>query len=715
MKKKLIVLCVFLFSLYSIYANVNSVIVITSSKNISDGEKQWLLDLVRDKFISNFQTYSDFQFVSSNTDKIKQLQRESEKAAYDSNSMIEIGKLTTAGHAFFLDVTKTGKNYLISVQFADLTTGRNIAQSISPSKDKIEDLYNTTGCAVNEVTIDLCDKLDIPLTIVQKKLLMKGNVDLSESEKSESYKQEINDYNNLINNLNKELKKIEISSDVNAVSEETKLKARMAMAEEKKKQAEEQQARFLEIQKAKEAEFEANAKRSEAQINKINELSRNANVKIKELRQLKKDSASVLGFLNQIESKKAAIVQIDEDVVSEQKEIANKIKQDYKIKIDEIKSAKWRISDTLEDGKTVTDEAKNRRTAEIKKVEDECFSEINKQTMKIEASVKASKNEILKDIQNDLKELKSKTFYANSLDGTLQVDVRNFDGQKKGWKAVYSVLCDGVTLATCSAYIKYSDVEKLVPSGLIYEDAVDMYDSLFKCNEPFLVYGVSYTITADATQVSTYDITISELKVYSVSKVNVKKNSALSGENFSAGYEKVVTKQMSKQYDYDTKSRIVAEKKDFLFENLFAVVGWGVAYSPYFSSEYNSEENINISPFVFLSMQDLFLSLNYKLNKNQIFELGIGWTPIHCYRLLFSVNCNIGYETGETIDNSLCLGGSSTLMLLNLIGGKDVGIGVAGSVNGSYYLTDSSFRWSFSIGGVLTQSERPLSLSDYYR
>ena len=140
----------------------------------------------------------------------------------------------------------------------------------------------------------------------------------------------------MINNLNKELKKIELSSDVNAVSEETKLKARMAMAEEKKKQAEEQQARFLEIQKAKEAEFEANAKRSEAQINKINELSRNANVKIKELRQLKKDSASVLGFLNQIESKKAAIVQIDEDVVSEQKEIANKIKQDYKIKIDEI-------------------------------------------------------------------------------------------------------------------------------------------------------------------------------------------------------------------------------------------------------------------------------------------------------------------------------------------------------------------------------------------
>ena len=336
-------------------------------------------------------------------------------------------------------------------------------------------------------------------------------------------------------------------------------------------------------------------------------------------------------------------------------------------------------------------------------------------TTALDVTIQKQIIELLKDIQNDLKELKSKTFYANSLDGTLQVDVRNFDGQKKGWKAVYSVLCDGVTLATGSAYIKYSDVEKLVPSGLIYEDAVDMYDSLFKCNEPFLVYGVSYTITADATQVSTYDITISELKVYSVSKVNVKKNSALSGENFSAGYEKVVTKQMSKQYDYDTKSRIVAEKKDFLFENLFAVVGWGVAYSPYFSSEYNSEENINISPFVFLSMQDLFLSLNYKLNKNQIFELGIGWTPIHCYRLLFSVNCNIGYETGETIDNSLCLGGSSTLMLLNLIGGKDVGIGVAGSVNGSYYLTDSSFRWSFSIGGVLTQSERPLSLSDYYR
>ena len=183
----------------------------------------------------------------------------------------------------------------------------------------------------------------------------------------------------------------------------------------------------------------------------------------------------------------------------------------------------------------------------------------------------------------------------------------------------------------------------------------------------------------------------------------MKKNSALSGENFSAGYENVVTRQMSKQYDYDTKSRIVAAKKDFLFENIPVILGAGVAYSSYFSSEYNSDDYANSSVFGFGTLNDLILSFNFKNNKNKIYDLGFGWAPIHCYRFLFSVNCNIGYEIGETIDSSLCLGGSSSLMLLNLIGG----IGVSGSINGSYCLSDSSFRWAFSIGGVLTQSERP--------
>ena len=108
----------------------------------------------------------------------------------------------------------------------------------------------------------------------------------------------------------------------------------------------------------------------------------------------------------------------------------------------------------------------------------------------------------------------------------------------------------------------------------------------------------------------------------------MKKNSALSGENFSAGYENVVTRQMSKQYDYDTKSRIVAAKKDFLFENIPVIVGAGVAYSPYFSSEYNSDDNANISVFGFGTLNDLILSFNFK---NYVGHIHIGF-PLAVFR-----------------------------------------------------------------------------------
>ena len=58
--------------------NIERVVVISYSEALNEGDKIWLPGSVHDKLISNLQTYTDFSFVTSNEEKIKEIQRKSE-------------------------------------------------------------------------------------------------------------------------------------------------------------------------------------------------------------------------------------------------------------------------------------------------------------------------------------------------------------------------------------------------------------------------------------------------------------------------------------------------------------------------------------------------------------------------------------------------------------------------------------------------------------
>ena len=85
--------------------------------NLNASESAWLPGQVQDKIKSNLQDYLGMKTVvdSKSEATLKKLQRESESAARDEETAIELGKITTAKFALFTKLRKTASGYVISL------------------------------------------------------------------------------------------------------------------------------------------------------------------------------------------------------------------------------------------------------------------------------------------------------------------------------------------------------------------------------------------------------------------------------------------------------------------------------------------------------------------------------------------------------------------------------------------------------------------------
>lgn len=555
-KKSVLFLIFILFSTALLFSkeNIERIIVISYSEALNEGDKIWLPGSVQDKLISNLQTYTDFSFVSSNEEKIKDIQKKSESFLYNEETAIEVGKLTSATHAIFLTTRKAEKLYIVTAEFVNLTTGKLIATAMSNGREDKNELFNKNGSAVDEITIDLCDKLRIPLSNTQKYILMKGSLNVSDEEKYQMFSKEIEKYNNQIIQFDKEIALMSQSTDLSVSAKKSKLQAEKALAEQKKKVAQANRDRIADIEEKKQKEAEANERRTKFQIEKINSISDKVNKKAAELRDLKLDKETSFGRLRIIEAKKEALVNLEENVKSEKEAVRLQIQENYDKKKEAELNREYRISELRPDG-TPTNKALNERNSKIKQIDKECESQISLNINRIEASVSKGKEQIKSEVKNDLKNLEKTVFYANSINDTLRVNFNRYDGERCGWEILYTVLCEGIEFGQHTAFIEFDNVEKIAPSGLGYDDAVDMYDSLIRCNEPFLTYELSYSIVPDEYKVSTYIFKISKLRVFSTNSAVLTANGNFKGAKFEVGESFEVVRQMDKSFDYDKESR----------------------------------------------------------------------------------------------------------------------------------------------------------------
>lgn len=234
-------------------------VIIQESINLAGSEAAWLPGQIQDKLKANFQEYLGMKTVvdSKSEAALKKLQAESESAARDENTAIELGKITTAKFAVFTKLRKTGTGYTISIDFTDLTTGEQMASTTSKEYTKAEYLYGSTG-AVDELTLALANKLGIKISDLNKNLLASGSASFSLDDQLALARQNEEQFRKQMSAYDAELSKLMTSNDINAVQNKNRIEAEKALLVEKQN-AERKRQEELNAQKARAAEDEKRA------------------------------------------------------------------------------------------------------------------------------------------------------------------------------------------------------------------------------------------------------------------------------------------------------------------------------------------------------------------------------------------------------------------------------------------------------------------------
>mgnify|MGYP003289456916 CR=1 FL=1 len=565
MKKKIACLILVLIC-SSIFAQekIKNLIVVPSSQNLTAAEDAWLTDAIKEKVESNLMTYAGMQLVSSNSSAIKKLQRKSEGAGYDKSTSIELGKLVNASHAAFLTVRKAGNLYTVTLEFANLTTGVLVTKSVSTGKNKVEELFSTYGCAVDELTIDLCQKLNVKLSGTQIYILKNGPMEIAGSNQVAMYDQELENYNRQIQNYDKEIARLKADTSLEAETQRIKILAEKATAEQKKKAVEENKKRIYEIEKAKREEEALNAGRSEEQKKRISDAAKNANDASNRYSNFKVNSIDAMTKIKILEAKKSAFVEYKRNIADEKLLVKQQYETEYAKKIKELKNKPWRTGDRNSDG-SVAKDAIEQRNREVKKLEEERDNYILEAQKKIDDDTYHNMLFLLEDVYTEELNLSKYIFYANTINKNLRVKIGNYGRNIDGWRISYTVLADGAELLSGSSVLEYDKLVRIFPVQMDKFDAIDMFDSLFKSGEPVLTFAYDYKASGKENTVSSYTFKgHGALRVYNTINMSVSTDGNIAGKNIKI--ENTLTSEKNISPEYDVKGLKLKNKENELIK-----------------------------------------------------------------------------------------------------------------------------------------------------
>ena len=537
-------------------------VIIQESINLAGSEAAWLPGQIQDKLKSNFQEYLGMKTVvdSKSEAALKKLQAESESAARDENTAIELGKITTAKFAVFTKLRKTGSGYTISIDFTDLTTGEQMASTTSKEYSKAEYLYGSTG-AVDELTLALANKLGIKISDLNKNLLASGSASFSLDDQLALARQNEEQFRKQMSAYDAELSKLMTSNDINAVQNKNRIEAEKALLVEKQN-AERKRQEELNAQKARVAEDEKlEAERSIALKTQRDQMAKDAAAKAAEVRRLKMEKQGVLGQINVIESKKKALVEIRQGVESRSVELYNQMLKDKESEESKIRNRPLGTSEKDENGNQ-TERSKQIRENQVIKSNEELT---NKFFADCDAVKKATANQdasLLAEIRADQKTLAT-TRTVSSMGDELKVSYGKFTGAKDGWISYISLYSDGILIFTDEFILSYEGVTgKRKPTDTELEDFkiseeydnnIDMYNSLLTRGDPIIYFEIDYNVTSEAdNKPSQYKFNFNKIRVINTVSGKVTQTSSLN---------KVQPRAMKPKWDLREIVGIVANEK----------------------------------------------------------------------------------------------------------------------------------------------------------
>ncbi len=562
MKKKITLILAF-FAVSFIYAqNKNTVqVLVPESVNLSASDSAWLPGQIQDKLKENAQSYLNMTTIvdSKSENAVKKLQAQAEDSGRDENTAIELGKLTTAKFALFSKIRKSPNGYSISVDYTDLTTGVQKASVSSKEYSQVASLYGSTG-AVDEITLKLAEKLGIALSTLNKNLLSSGSSSFSLDEQLELARQNEAQFNKMMADYDADLARLSTSNDINAIQNKKKIEAEKALLAEKQNAEKKRQQNLQAQKKQAEADAKLESERSIALKTQRDNLAKQAAEKAAQVRKAKIEKQGVLSFITTLESKKAALVEIRQNVEERSKELHKQMKNDEAEQASKILNAKWTTVE-IKDGQP-TDAAKQRRANKVWANNDALLAKFYSDCDSVKQATMTQQNALVADINADYATL-AKTKTVSSMGDELKVSYGTFDGDKYGWNAYLSLYSDGVLLFSDTFIVKYETLAgKAAPAMETATDAqldeyannVDMYNSLLVRGDPILYFELDYNaVAAPEDKPSAYTFNFTKIRAINTVSGKVVQTSALNEK---------LERVMKPEQDLREIQGVVAEEKE---------------------------------------------------------------------------------------------------------------------------------------------------------
>ena len=537
-------------------------VIIQESINLAGSEAAWLPGQIQDKLKANFQEYLGMKTVvdSKSEAALKKLQAESESAARDESTAIELGKITTAKFAVFTKLRKTGTGYTISIDFTDLTTGEQMASTTSKEYSKAEYLYGSTG-AVDELTLALANKLGIKISDLNKNLLASGSASFSLDDQLALARQNEEQFRKQMSAYDAELSKLMTSNDINAIQNKNRIEAEKALLVEKQN-AEKKRQEELNAQKARAAEDEKlEAERSIALKTQRDQMAKDAAAKAAEVRRLKMEKQGVLGQINVIESKKKALVEIRQGVENRSQELYAQMLKDKESEKARIRNKSYSTVELGSDG-LPTAQAIQRRENQVIKSNEDLTNKFFADCEAVKKTTASQDAALLAEIRGDQKTLAT-TRTVSSMGDELKVSYGKYEGSKNGWNAYLSLYSDGILLYTDNFIVNYEalsgkkapNMETELDDSVIeeYTNNVDMYNSLLTRGDPIIYFEIDYNVTSEAdNKPSQYKFNFNKIRVINTVSGKVTQTSSLN---------KVQPRTMKPEWDLREFAGVVEKEK----------------------------------------------------------------------------------------------------------------------------------------------------------
>ena len=502
--------------------------------NLSAQESSYILDTVSTKFAQYISDYMGMSFVNdANTKEFLKRIKDSDSLLSDENSILS-ANFKSAQYVLFVSVRKmgtgSGARFSIDVKFSNVQTKVTVVTSLT-DLGSINDLYSDV--VVGKITKTLAQKSGVTLTSVALYAL-----DPKTSQLSTQQQLELNRQKQEADRKREEQIQQSLSSDpAKAAAQKLIYESNKAKAEREQKLLEERLAKELE-------ESKKQAGRSETVNIAIKDFSK----QVDEALAKNKSSISTISAEDKIidiELKKALYVQVRDSIDAQKTayQISAKVQYEREKKdIDDPKYYPSRAKDS--NGNLImSSESYLNKKAELEKdnadLKAQLYASANQSVSELQKNSDAQLSSLRGAIEADRQKFGKKETSSSLKDNSL-FSVGGWNGN--AWPLKISIYLGNIAFIEENIILSDKELQSIYAlknaSGnlLSFDDAYDVFDSMFRMSVPFFYVEVDYKIEPMADKYpSCYTITPLEYRL--INTLNGKVIKKVQPEAKPAGLE----------------------------------------------------------------------------------------------------------------------------------------------------------------------------------